>query len=134
MITHLLGCKAVVTTGLTDIFPSLYVQVRDLCEAAGVALDVSSNRSLAASLAAACSASPQAASLIKSLTTRAMSEAEYCSTGVHLVTHAGTFRHTPAVIALIRPHPSPLLPKGSRDVTFQTLSVLNAFNPVSLHV
>lgn len=56
-------------------------QVRELCEAAGVALDVSSNRSLAASLEAACSVNTQAASLIKSLTTRAMSEAEYCSTG-----------------------------------------------------
>ena len=57
------------------------MQVRELCEAAGVTLDVSSNRALAASLEAACSASPQAASLIRSLTTRAMSEAEYCSTG-----------------------------------------------------
>ena len=57
------------------------MQVRELCAAAGVTLDVSSNRALAASLEAACSASPQAASLIRSLTTRAMSEAEYCSTG-----------------------------------------------------
>ena len=59
----------------------MHVQVRELCEAAGVTLTVSSNRALATSLKAACSASPQAASLIKSLATRAMSEAEYCSTG-----------------------------------------------------
>ncbi|DBA71011.1 TPA: hypothetical protein ACH3X2_011442 [Trebouxia sp. C0005] len=61
--------------------PEGFEQVRGLCEAAGVTLNVSSNRALATSLEAACSASPQAASLIKSLATRAMSEAEYCSTG-----------------------------------------------------
>ena len=60
----------------------MLAQVQELCEAAGVTLDVSSNRSLAASLEAACLATPQAASLIKSLATRAMSEAEYCSTGL----------------------------------------------------
>ena len=59
------------------------LQVEALCEAAGVRLDVSSNRTLSASLEAACLAATDAASitLVKAVATRAMSEAEYCSTG-----------------------------------------------------
>ena len=46
-------------------------------------LDVSSNRALSAALSSACrrASSPAAALLIKSLVTRAMSEAKYFSTG-----------------------------------------------------
>ena len=54
-----------------------------LCDAEGVRLDISSNRPLSASLEAACLAATDAASiaLVKAVATRAMSEAEYCSTG-----------------------------------------------------
>ena len=50
--------------------------------ASGVTLDVSSNRALAASLAAVVEAAPQSAALVRALATRAMSEAQYFSTGV----------------------------------------------------
>ena len=52
----------------------------------GVPLDTRTNRSLAASLAAAARVAPDSAtvSLIKSLATRAMSEAQYFSTGAPL--------------------------------------------------
>jgi hypothetical protein len=57
-------------------------QVLPLCESVGVELDFSSNAALSASLDAATAAAPPAvATLIKSLTTRAMSEAEYFCTG-----------------------------------------------------
>ncbi len=54
-----------------------------LCESLGSPLDLESGpAALAASLAAAAAAAPPAvASLIKSLATRAMSEAEYFCTG-----------------------------------------------------
>lgn len=62
---------------------SLCLQVLPLCESVGVELDFSSNALLSASLEAACAAAPPAvATLIKSLTTRAMSEAEYFCTGM----------------------------------------------------
>ena len=59
------------------------LQVEALCEAAGVRLDVSSNRALSTSLEAACLAAtdPASITLVKAAATRAMSEAEYCSTG-----------------------------------------------------
>ena len=58
-------------------------QVEELCKAGGHELDTSSPAALSKSLAAACAASkdPSIASLVKSLATRAMSEAEYFSTG-----------------------------------------------------
>lgn len=57
-------------------------QVEALCESLGAPLDFSSPAALSASLAAAAAAAPPAvASLIKSLATRAMSEAEYICTG-----------------------------------------------------
>lgn len=53
-----------------------------LCQALGAPLDFSGPAALSASLAAAAAAAPPAlASLIKSLATRAMSEAEYFCTG-----------------------------------------------------
>ena len=55
--------------------------MKDILDASGTTVDVSSNKALAAWLEAACAAAPQAASLIKALTVRAMSEAQYCSTG-----------------------------------------------------
>lgn len=60
------------------------VQVEELCEAGGVPLDTSSNAALARSLQAAeeASSDPAAASLIKSLCTRAMAEAQYICTGL----------------------------------------------------
>jgi hypothetical protein len=62
-------------------FPPL--QVSALCESLGSPLDLGSGAApLAASLAAAVAAAPPAlGSLIKSLATRAMSEAEYFCTG-----------------------------------------------------
>ncbi len=60
----------------------LFQQVAALCAAAGAPLDAASGALLARSLAAAADAAgPAAASLIKSLATRAMSEAEYFSSG-----------------------------------------------------
>lgn len=58
-------------------------QVAELCAAGGVPLKTATNRDLAASLAAAEKVAPDKAtvSLIKSLATRAMSEAHYFSTG-----------------------------------------------------
>lgn len=59
-----------------------HAQVLPLCESVGVTLDFSTNAALSTSLAAASAAAPPAvATLIKSLTTRAMSEAEYFCTG-----------------------------------------------------
>eukprot|EP00884_Botryococcus_braunii_P009563 jgi/Botrbrau1/18608/Bobra.0367s0048.1 len=57
--------------------------LESLCEEGGFPLDISSNAALARSLKAAEEASqdPATASLIKSLCTRAMSEAQYFSTG-----------------------------------------------------
>lgn len=62
-------------------------QVAALCEAGGCPLDTSSNAALSRSLEAAVVASgdPAIGSLIKSLVTRAMSEAEYFSSGAHLL-------------------------------------------------
>jgi hypothetical protein len=62
-------------------------QVAALCEAGGCPLDTSSNAALSRSLEAAVVASgdPAIGSLIKSLVTRAMSEAEYFSSGAHLM-------------------------------------------------
>ena len=59
-------------------------QVAELCAAGGVPLSTVTNRDLAASLAAAEKVAPDkaAVSLIKSLATRAMSEAQYFSAGV----------------------------------------------------
>ena len=58
-------------------------QVEELCKTGGHPLDTSTPAALSKSLAAACAASADAsiASLVKSLATRAMSEAEYFSTG-----------------------------------------------------
>lgn len=58
-------------------------QVAELCAAGGVPLDTRTNRGLADSLAAAERAAPDPAtvSLVKNLATRAMSEAQYFSTG-----------------------------------------------------
>ncbi len=58
-------------------------QVAELCAAGGVPLSTVTNRDLAASLAAAERVAPDkaAVSLIKSLATRAMSEAQYFSAG-----------------------------------------------------
>lgn len=55
----------------------------ELCAAGGVPLDTRTNRGLAQSLAAAERVAPDPAtvSLIKSLATRAMAEAQYFSTG-----------------------------------------------------
>lgn len=50
-------------------------------ETAGLQLDTSSNAALAASLAAVVAAAPTMASLVRALATRAMSEAQYFSTG-----------------------------------------------------
>ncbi|GAB4819868.1 hypothetical protein N2152v2_006914 [Parachlorella kessleri] len=59
-----------------------FAEVLPLCESVGVELDFSSNAALSAGLeAAAAAAPPGVATLIKSLTTRAMSEAEYFCTG-----------------------------------------------------
>lgn len=59
------------------------LQIADLCEKGGAALDVSTSSRLSRSLEAAVRAAPDTATaaLIKSLATRAMSEAEYLSTG-----------------------------------------------------
>ncbi|KAK9809126.1 hypothetical protein WJX72_009740 [[Myrmecia] bisecta] len=57
-------------------------EVEALCAAVGVEFDCSSRQALARSLDAACQASgPTGALLLRSLATRAMSEAEYFSTG-----------------------------------------------------
>lgn len=48
---------------------------------AGLELDASSNRALAASLAAVAEAAPESAPLVRALATRAMSEAQYFCTG-----------------------------------------------------
>ncbi|KAK9868213.1 hypothetical protein WJX84_011417 [Apatococcus fuscideae] len=63
--------------------PEVFSEVEELCRAGGHPLDTSSPAALSKSLAAACAASTDAsiASLVKSLATRAMSEAEYFSTG-----------------------------------------------------
>ena len=62
------------------------MQVGELCEASGHPLDFSSHATLAASLAAAADAAPAAVgSLIRSLATRAMSEAQYFCTGEQYV-------------------------------------------------
>ncbi|BDA44024.1 DIS3-like exonuclease 1 [Coccomyxa sp. Obi] len=60
-----------------------FKEVEALCEAGGCPLDTSSNAALSRSLEAAVVASgdPAIGSLIKSLVTRAMSEAEYFSSG-----------------------------------------------------
>jgi len=62
-------------------------QVAELCAAGGVPLSTVTNRDLAASLAAAEKVAPDkaAVSLIKSLATRAMSEAQYFSAGEHIM-------------------------------------------------
>lgn len=62
------------------------LQVKDILDASGLEVDVTSNKALAAWLEAACAAAPEAASLIKALTVRAMSEAQYCSTGLAYTT------------------------------------------------
>lgn len=57
-------------------------QVETVMETAGLQLDTSSNAALAASLAAVVlRAAPATASLVRALATRAMSEAQYFSTG-----------------------------------------------------
>ncbi|KAK9833762.1 hypothetical protein WJX74_005180 [Apatococcus lobatus] len=63
--------------------PEAFAEVEELCKAGGHPLDTSTPATLSKSLAAACTASadPSIASLVKSLATRAMSEAEYFSTG-----------------------------------------------------
>jgi len=60
-------------------------QIAALCEQGSAPLDVSTPAALSLSLEAAVRAAPDAAmaSLIKSLATRAMSEAEYLSSGEH---------------------------------------------------
>ncbi|KAL4433810.1 hypothetical protein ABPG75_000251 [Micractinium tetrahymenae] len=59
-----------------------FAEVEVLCESLGAPLDFASPVALSASLAAAAAAAPPAvSSLIKSLATRAMSEAEYFCTG-----------------------------------------------------
>ena len=50
-------------------------------ESAGLRLDTSSNAALAASLSAVVAAAPETARLVRALATRAMSEAQYFSTG-----------------------------------------------------
>ena len=50
-------------------------------ESAGLKLDTSSNAALAASLSAVVAAAPETARLVCALATRAMSEAQYFSTG-----------------------------------------------------
>ena len=59
------------------------VQIAELCEQGGKPLDVSSSTALSHSLEAAVRAAPDkaTAALIKSLVTRAMSEAEYLPAG-----------------------------------------------------
>ena len=59
------------------------MQIADLCEKGGAPLDTSSSRALSQSLEAAVRAAPDSATaaLIKSLATRAMSEAEYLPAG-----------------------------------------------------
>ena len=66
-----------------DLTALIVLQVAELCAAGGVPLNTATNRDLAASLAAAEKVAPDraAVSLIKSLATRAMSEAQYFSTG-----------------------------------------------------
>ena len=56
-------------------------QVEAVLQDAGVTLDASSNQALAASLAAVAAAAPASAPLVRALATRAMSEAQYFSTG-----------------------------------------------------
>ncbi|CAG9461938.1 unnamed protein product [Pedinophyceae sp. YPF-701] len=60
-----------------------FEEVREVLEGAGVTLDVSSNRALQESLdrAAAALKDPAAVVLVKAMATRAMSEAQYFSTG-----------------------------------------------------
>ena len=59
------------------------MQIADLCQRGGAPLDTSSSRALSQSLEAAVQAAPDSATaaLIKSLATRAMSEAEYLPAG-----------------------------------------------------
>jgi hypothetical protein len=68
---------------------SILLQVAELCALGGVPLNTATNRDLAASLTAAEKVAPDkaAVSLIKSLATRAMSEAQYFSTGTCLRPH-----------------------------------------------
>jgi hypothetical protein len=68
----------------------LFQVVAELCEAGGEPLDTSSNAALSRSLAAAVSASgdPSVSSLINTLITRAMSEAEYFSAGAWILSHS----------------------------------------------
>ena len=73
-----------ITTFATNNIPGhVCGQVAELCAAGGVPLDTCTNRGLAQSLAAAERVAPDPAtvSLIKSLATRAMAEAQYFSTG-----------------------------------------------------
>ena len=50
-------------------------------DSAGLQLDTSTNAALAASLSAIVAAAPETARLVRALATRAMSEAQYFSTG-----------------------------------------------------
>lgn len=56
-------------------------QVEGILQTAGLQLDASSNRALAASLAAVAEAAPESAPLVRALATRAMSEAQYFCLG-----------------------------------------------------
>ena len=64
-------------------YPAVVPQIAELCEQGGAPLDVSTSSALSHSLEAAVRAAPDdaTAALIKSLATRAMSEAEYLSSG-----------------------------------------------------
>jgi hypothetical protein len=55
--------------------------VETIMETAGLQLDTSTKAALAASLSAVVAAAPDTARLVRALATRAMSEAQYFSTG-----------------------------------------------------
>ena len=65
--------------------PARFDQLQRVARAAGFDLDTTSNRALAASLAAVTRADPVAAAVLKTLATRAMAEAEYICAGTHPV-------------------------------------------------
>lgn len=81
------------------------MQIAELCEQGGKPLDVSSSAALSHSLEAAVRAAPDnaTAALIKSLVTRAMSEAEYLPAGKALSLSTDTFG------SIISPPRNPIL-------------------------